>query len=111
MGLLQARVLGSTVQKQRYLLCVLVKRNWDTFIAVKNVANNLGIDQRRIQIAGIKDAKAVTAQHITIENGLMEDASKVNVKDIQVHPVGYVREALITVLPAWQPFHNKQSKP
>jgi tRNA pseudouridine13 synthase len=90
------RVLGSTLQRQRYLLCVLVKRNWDTFIAVKNVAKQLGVDQNLIQIAGIKDAKAVTAQHLTIEGGLMEDAARVNVKDIQIRPVGYVREALST---------------
>jgi len=87
-------VLGSTIQRQRYLLCVLVKRNWDTFIAIKIIAKQLGIDQRRIQIAGIKDAKAVTAQHLTIEDGLMEDASKVNVKDIQIYPAGYLREAV-----------------
>jgi tRNA pseudouridine13 synthase len=93
-GAVASRVLGSTLQKQRYLLCVLVKRNWDTFIAIKNVAKQLGIDQRRIQIAGIKDAKAITAQHLTIEDGLIEDASKVNVKDIQLYPVGYLREAL-----------------
>ena len=89
-----SNVLGSSVQRQRYLLCILIKRNWDTFIAVKNLAKQLGIDQRRIQIAGIKDAKAVTAQHVTIEDGLFEDVSKVNVKDIQVLPVGYLREAL-----------------
>ena len=93
-GAVAGRVLGSTLQKQRYLLCVLVKRNWDTFIAIKNVAKQLGVDQRRIQIAGIKDAKAITAQHLTIEDGLIEDASKVNVKDIQIYPVGYLREAL-----------------
>ena len=60
------------------------------------MAKQLGIDQRRIQIAGIKDAKAITAQHITIEGGRLEDAAKVNIKDIQVIPVGYVREALST---------------
>jgi tRNA pseudouridine13 synthase len=88
------KVLGASLEHQRYLLCVLVKRNWDTFIAIKNIAKNLGIDQNRIQIAGIKDAKAVTAQYITIENVSMEDAAKVNVKDIAVHPVGYVRNPL-----------------
>ena len=93
-GSVASRVLGSTLQKQRYLLCVLVKRNWDTFTAIKNVAKHLGIDQRRIQFAGIKDAKAITVQHLTIEDGLMEDAAKVNVKDIQIYPVGYLREAL-----------------
>jgi tRNA pseudouridine13 synthase len=93
-GTVAGKELGYTVQKQRYLLFVLVKRNWDTFITVKNIAKQLGIDQRRIQIAGIKDAKAVTAQHVTIEDGVMEDASKVNIKGIQIHPVGYLREAL-----------------
>jgi len=93
-GKVSGKVLGSSSQRQRYLLCVLVKRNWDTFIAVKNVAKQLSIDQRRIQIAGVKDAKAITAQHLTIEDVSMEDAAKVNVKDIQVCPVGYLREAL-----------------
>ena len=90
------RVLGSSMQRQRFLLCVLIKRNWDTFIAVKNVAKQLGIDQACIQIAGIKDAKAVTAQHLTIEGGVIDDVTSFNVKDIQIRPIGYVREALST---------------
>ncbi len=93
-GAVPSKVLGSSSLRQRFLLCILVKRNWDTFIAVKNVAKELGIDQRRIQIAGIKDAKAVTAQYLTIENVIIDDASKVNIKDIQLFPVGYLREPL-----------------
>jgi tRNA pseudouridine13 synthase len=88
------RVLGASTSKQRYLLCVLVKRNWDTFIALRNIAKQLDISQRQVQIAGIKDAKAVTAQHITVENCSIEDVSKLNVKDIEVSAVGYVRDAL-----------------
>jgi tRNA pseudouridine13 synthase len=72
----------------------LVKRNWDTFIAIKNIAKQLGISQNQISIAGIKDAKAVTAQHITIEHGSMEDVSRINVKDIEICPVGYFRDKL-----------------
>lgn len=93
-GAVPGKVLGSSFQMQRFLLCILIKRNWDTFIAIKNVAKQLGIEQIGIQIAGIKDAKAVTAQHLTIEDCLMEDTSKVTVKDIQLRPVGYLREAL-----------------
>ncbi|MCL5949432.1 MAG: tRNA pseudouridine(13) synthase TruD [Candidatus Bathyarchaeota archaeon] len=93
-GEVPKRVLGSALQKQRFLLCVLVKRNWDTFIAVKNIAKSLGIDQARVQFAGIKDAKAITAQHISIENVSMEEVGKVDVKDVEVRPVGYVREML-----------------
>jgi tRNA pseudouridine13 synthase len=95
-GFVPSKVLGSTLGRQRFLLCTLVKRNWDTFVAVKNVARQLGIDQSRIQIAGIKDAKALTAQHVTVDGGLIEDALKVDVKDIQINPIGYVREALST---------------
>ncbi len=93
-GAVPSRVIGSTAAKQRFLLCLMVKRNWDTFIATKNVAKSLGIDQARVQFAGIKDAKAVTAQHISIENVSMEAAGKVDVKDVKVTPIGYVREML-----------------
>jgi tRNA pseudouridine13 synthase len=90
----ESQVLMASPLRQRYLLCVLVKRNWDTFIAIKNVAKQLGMSQKQISTAGIKDAKAVTAQHITIEHGSMEDAAKIKVKDIEVYPVGYFREKL-----------------
>jgi tRNA pseudouridine13 synthase len=93
-GEVPSRVLGSSLQKQRFLLCVLVKRNWDTFIAVKNIAKFLGIAQAGVQFAGIKDAKAVTAQHITLENILREDVGKIDIKEISVRPVGYIREML-----------------
>ncbi|MEM3725615.1 MAG: tRNA pseudouridine(13) synthase TruD [Candidatus Bathyarchaeia archaeon] len=79
---------------ERYLLCVLVKRNWDTFEALKAVARQLNIRLRQIHIAGIKDAKAVTAQHITIEGVSPEDFKKFNVKDIEIRPVGFFRHKL-----------------
>jgi len=90
----ERRVLGASRSKQRYLLCVLVKRNWDTFIAIRNIAKQLGLSQGQIHTAGIKDAKAVTAQHITVENCSVENAAKVNVKDIEIRPVGYVHDKL-----------------
>jgi tRNA pseudouridine13 synthase len=93
-GEVSKQVLGSTASKQRFLLCILVKHNWDTFIATKNIAKTLGIDQSRVQFAGIKDAKAITAQHITLEGVSIEEAQKFALKDIQVHPIGYIREML-----------------
>ena len=90
----ESHALRATLSKQGFLLCVLVKRNWDTFIAIKNIARQLGMSQERISIAGIKDAKAVTAQHITIEHGAIEDMAKVNVKDVEIRPVGYFRDKL-----------------
>lgn len=93
-GQVPSRVIGSSPQRQRFLLCLMVKRNYDTFIATKNVAKSLGFDQGRVQFAGIKDARAVTAQHITIENIQAEDAAKIDVKDVKVTPIGYIREML-----------------
>jgi tRNA pseudouridine13 synthase len=86
--------LGSSSVKNRYLLCVLVKRNWDTFLAVKAVAKQLGISTKRVQFAGIKDAKAVTAQHITVEDVSAEEIQKIQAKDIEIYPIGYFRNKL-----------------
>jgi len=93
-GSVPSSAIGSTAEKQRCLLCLMVKRNWDTFIAVKNVAKSLGIDQNRVQFAGIKDARAVTAQHVTIRNVTLKDILKVKVKDVEVYPIGFTREML-----------------
>lgn len=90
----RSEALSVSTKPQRYLLCVLVKRRWDTFVAIKNIAEQLGIDQTRIHIAGIKDAKAITAQHITIENVTMEEAEKISIKDIEVRPLGYFHDEL-----------------
>ena len=90
----EALALGATLEQQRHLLCVLVKQNWDTFLAAKNVASQLGMGQNSLQIAGIKDAKAVTAQYVTIENITIADILKVNVKGVNIRPVGYIRNPL-----------------
>jgi tRNA pseudouridine13 synthase len=99
------RALGSSIVRNRYLLCVLVKRNWDTFLALKAVAKQLGISIEDIHIAGIKDAKAVTAQHITVENVSFEDVQKVKIKDIKIYPIGYFRSKLSSFYLLGNHFH------
>lgn len=87
----ERQVLGSSPVKNRFLLCVLVKRNWDMFQALRVVAEQLGISTKYIHFAGIKDAKAVTTQHITVEGVSPEEIQKVQVKDIKIRPIGYFR--------------------
>jgi tRNA pseudouridine13 synthase len=99
------RVLGSSIVRNRYLLCVLVKRNWDTFLALNAIAKQLGISTKRIHIAGIKDAKAVTAQHITVEGVSAEEIQKVQVKDIEIYPIGYFRSKLSSYYLLGNHFH------
>jgi len=78
----------------RHLLCVLVKRNWDTFQAIEAIAEQLGISPQKIHIAGIKDAKAVTAQHVTIKDVKPEDVKNVSIKDIKIVPIGYFKNKI-----------------
>jgi tRNA pseudouridine13 synthase len=99
------KVLGSSSVRNRYLMCVLVKRDWDNLQAIKMISRQLGISAGQIQIAGIKDAKAITAQHITIENVAINDVQRVNVKDIEIRPVGYVRNKLSSYYLLGNTFH------
>lgn len=97
--------LDASYVPNRYLLCVLIKRNWDTFSALRAVAAQVGVSAERIQIGGIKDAKAVTSQHITIEGVSFEDVKKVQVKDIEVRPIGYLRQKLSSYYVLGNSFH------
>ena len=97
--------LGSSGVKNRYLLCALVKRNWDTFLALKAVAKQLDISTKRIQIAGIKDAKALTAQHITVEDVSAEEIQRAQARDIKIYPIGYFRSKLSSYYLLGNHFH------
>jgi len=78
----------------RYLVCILVKRNWDTLLAVKTVARRLRIKPEQIGFAGIKDANALTAQHISLYGVRPEKISRVKIKDLRIYPVRYVEERI-----------------
>jgi len=86
------------VGEGRYLICMLVKRNWDTLLAVKNTARRLGISRKRIRIAGIKDAKALTSQHISISGVTPERVLQVKIKDITLHPLYFSRRRIFSQL-------------
>ena len=87
-------VLSSSNKDQKYLLCVLIKKDWDTFSAIRNISKKLGINENQIWFAGIKDAKAITAQYISIESASIEKISDENFNDIKIIPIGYIREHL-----------------
>jgi len=98
-------VIGSSGRKSSFLLCTLVKRNWDTFISLAKIAYQLGIRPSQIQFAGIKDARAVTSQFITIKDGSVEDVQSLHLKDVQVRPIGYLRAALSSYFLLGNSFH------
>lgn len=89
----------------RYLICLLVKRDWDTLIAARRIAKQLGISERRLRIAGIKDKRAVTAQHISIENIRLKQLRRIRVNDIQVHPLRYSPNMIFPHMSMGNMFH------
>ncbi len=86
------------VGRGRYLICVLVKRDWDTLLAVRRVARRLGISHKRIRIAGMKDAKALTAQHISLQGVAPTRASQVKIKDITLYPLRFSNRRMFSQL-------------
>ena len=88
-----------------YLICVLVKRRWDTFLAVRQVAASLRINQKRVRFAGIKDTKALTAQHISLQSVSPSKVLDVQIKDITVYPQRYSKERMYSQLIKGNRFH------
>lgn len=86
---LEPKLPSQLTGEGRYLICLLVKRNWDTLLAARKIAKQLGISERRVRIAGIKDKKAVTAQHISIENIRLRQLKRIRVDGIHVYPLRY----------------------
>ena len=70
----------------RYIICVLIKKDWDTFAAVRAIAHQISVDPDRINIAGIKDARALTAQHISIGGVPLEKVLGVHLENARVIP-------------------------
>ena len=86
---LEPKLPSQLTGEGRYLICLLVKRSWDTLLVARKIAKQLGISERRVQIAGIKDKKAVTAQHISIENIRLKQLKRIRVDGIHVYPLHY----------------------
>ncbi len=86
---LEPKIPEQILGEGRYLTCALVKRNWDTILAVRRIAQRLDIGEHRIRVAGIKDKKAITTQHISIENIRAERLRHVRVNGISLFPLRY----------------------
>ena len=89
----------------QYLICVMVKRKWDTFMAVREVADRLHISQKRVRFAGIKDTKALTAQHISLQSVSPNSVLDLQIKDIMVYPKRFSKERMYSQLIKGNRFH------
>ena len=82
----------------RYLICVLVKRNIDTFQALQAVANKLRVASDRIHIGGIKDARALTAQHVSVSRMIPEQVELIETPKLRLYPLWFSNEKIYSDL-------------
>lgn len=75
-------------EKGNYCVFILRKKNWNTIDAVKEITNRLGILDKNIRYAGLKDREAVTEQLITIAIKEPKLATRLKIKDIELEFVG-----------------------
>ncbi|MEM1606712.1 MAG: tRNA pseudouridine(13) synthase TruD [Candidatus Bathyarchaeia archaeon] len=85
---------GPFANHGRYLICLLIKRGWDTLLAIEELSKLIGIDPSRVGFAGIKDANALTAQYISIGGVPVDKITGIKIKDIVIKPLGYANEEI-----------------
>ncbi len=72
-------------REERHLLVWMHKRDWATNSAVKEVARALGISQRDVGVAGLKDRDAVTEQLLSLPWSVRERIDSFEHPDISLH--------------------------
>ena len=78
-----------------YLHISLTKKNWETSLALKQVANGLGVGISRLGFAGTKDRVAVTSQRISLwkpEPEIIERLKSFRAKDLWLAPIQYSKD-------------------
>lgn len=68
-----------------FLVCILEKKGFDTFTAIRRIAEKLKISENRIDFAGLKDAKALTYQFITIQRIRPSKIKGFQVNGVKLH--------------------------
>lgn len=89
---LEPSLAASVGSKGRYLLCRVAKTDTDTFHALELIRSALRCPRGSIAIAGIKDAKAKTQQHITLRAVSATRVRALHLQRIEIEPIGYLNE-------------------
>jgi len=90
--------LGTQAWKEerrgKHTICVLTKRSRDTLLTLEEVARRLGVPKGRIGFGGIKDARALTAQHVSLMGVSPERISRARFHDMVIRPIGFAAKPL-----------------
>jgi len=80
--------------KGSFLVCVLVKHDMDTLEAVERLSRSLGIPDGLVSFAGLKDARALTAQFMAIRGLKPERTRFLNIPKMRLVPLRLSTEPL-----------------
>ena len=86
--------VGSLPGEGSFLVCALVKRDMDTLEAVGRLAKALGWPEGLFSFAGLKDARALTAQFVAIRGLRPERLRGLEIPGLRVVPLRFSREPL-----------------
>ncbi|NPA38474.1 MAG: tRNA pseudouridine(13) synthase TruD [Candidatus Nanohaloarchaeota archaeon] len=75
--------------KKDHLVCVLIKKNVETFTFIQQFCKFYGISPQRLSFSGTKDKKAITAQLFSIYKFSHKKLSFFNMKGVQIYPLEY----------------------
>ena len=90
---LEGDIQGDTVPGD-FTHFTLVKENWDTMKAIKEISKRLGCSQNKFQYAGTKDKYALTAQRVSAYKVGINQLKNVRIKDMILKDFGYDDEGL-----------------
>lgn len=90
----EENLASNLAEHGRYLICVLIKREWDTILAIEEIARKVGVSSDRIGFAGVKDTGALTAQYISIGGISASRIAQVNIDGLLIKPLGYSNEEI-----------------
>jgi tRNA pseudouridine13 synthase len=71
---------------------------------VKAVTKQLRLEQERVDFAGIKDANALTSQHISISRMMPEQILPIKIKGLTLYPLKFSNEKITSLLLAGNAF-------
>lgn len=80
--------------KGDYLICRLVKRDWEQNRAIREISNRMHISRRRIGYAGTKDKRALTSQRISIRKAKPKHVENLKIKDMEITPLEFSDESI-----------------
>lgn len=75
-------------ERGNFLIAELIKKNWETNLAIKAIAKSLGISYKRIGFAGTKDKRALTKQLISIYNISEDRLQNIKLNGIELRVLG-----------------------